>query len=96
MRYCSLLELLYADDLILCIGSVEVVMEINGKWKGAVEGKKVRASFGKTKVMEFLESKTNVSQKIGPCCVCVCVCVHVCMCGEKVGCNSVKCLQYLT
>ena len=39
VRDGSLMELLYADDLVLCGESLNEVMDKYGRWKNAVEGK---------------------------------------------------------
>ena len=83
VRDDSLMELLYADDLLLCGESLNEVMDKYGRWKNAVEGKGLRVNVDKTKVMQlFFRKKSSVS-KVDPC--------HVC--GEQVGCNSIQCTK---
>ena len=81
VRDGSLMELLYADDLVLCGESLNGVMDKYGRWKNAVEGKGLRMDVNKTKGMPkgiqlLFRKKSNVS-KVDPCGVC----------GERVGCN---------
>ena len=81
VRDGSLMELLYADDLVLCGESLNGVMDKYGRWKNAVEGKGLRMDVNKTKGMPkgiqlLFGKKSNVS-KVDPCGVC----------GERVGCN---------
>ena len=42
VRDGSLMELLYADNLVLCGESLNEVMNKYGRWKNAVEGKGLR------------------------------------------------------
>lgn len=82
VRDVSLLKFLYADDLALCGQSLE-----EGrceKWKEVLEGKGLFANVGKTKGMQFLNGKRRVTAVIDSCGVC----------GEIVGCKSIKCLQF--
>ena len=50
----SLIELLHAEDLVLCGESLEEVMDKYGPWKNAMEGKGLGVSVGKTKGMQLL------------------------------------------
>ena len=43
------MELLCADDLVLCGESLNKVMDKYGRWKNAVEGKVLRLNVNKTK-----------------------------------------------
>ena len=79
----SLMELLYADDLVLCGESLNEVMDKNGRWKNAVEGKGLRVNVDKTKGMQLLLGKKSSVSKVDPCGVC----------GERVGCNSIQCTK---
>ena len=79
----SLMELLYADDLVLCGESLNEVMHKCGRWKNAVEGKGLRVNVDKTKCMQLLFGKKNIVSKVDPCGVC----------GERVGCNSIQCTK---
>ena len=63
VRDGSLLELLYADDLVLCGKSVEEVMGKYEKWKEALEGKAFQVNKGKTKDMQLLDGKRRVTAK---------------------------------
>ena len=79
----SLMELLYADDLVLCAESLKEVMDKHGRWKNAVEGKGLRVNVGKTKGMQLLFGKKISVSKVDPCGIC----------GERVGCNSIYCVK---
>ena len=79
----SLMELLYADDLVLCGESLNEVMDKYGRWKNAVEGKGLRVNVDKTKGMQLLLGKKSSVSKVDPCGVC----------GERVGCNSIQCTK---
>ena len=48
----SLMELLYANNLVLCGESLNEVIDKYGRWKNAVEGKGPRVNVDKTKVIE--------------------------------------------
>ena len=48
----SLMELLHADDLVLCVESLNEVMDKYGRWKNAAEGKGLKVNFDKTKGMQ--------------------------------------------
>ena len=75
------MELLYADDLVLCGKSLNEVMDKYGRWK-KMEGKGLRVSVDKTKRMQLYGKKSSVSK------------VHPCgFCGERVVCNSVHCTK---
>ena len=76
----SLMELLYADDLVLCGESLNDVINKYGRWKNAVEGKGLRVNVDKTKGMQLLFRKKSSVSKVDPCDVC----------GERVGCNSIQ------
>ena len=52
VRDVSLMELLYADDLVLCGESLNDVMDKYKRWKDAVEGKGLRVTVDKTKGMQ--------------------------------------------
>ena len=84
VRNGSLMELLYADDLVLCGESLCEVMDKYGRWKNSVEGKGLRVNVDKTKGMQLLFGKKSVVSKVDPCCVC----------GEWVGCNSIQCTKW--
>ena len=51
VRDGSLMELLYAEDLVLCGESLNDVMDKYKRWKNAVEGKGLRVNVDKTKGM---------------------------------------------
>ena len=57
VRDGSLMELLYADDLVLCGESLNDVMGKYKRWKNAVEGKGLRVHVDKTKGVQFLGRK---------------------------------------
>ena len=59
VRDGSLMELLYADDLVLCGESLSEVMDKYGRWKIAVEGKDLTVNVDKTKSMELLFGKKS-------------------------------------
>ena len=54
VRDGSLMELLYADDLVLRGESLNEVMDKYGRWKNAAEGKSLRVNVDKTKDMQLL------------------------------------------
>ena len=83
VRDGSLMKLLYADDLVLRGESLNEVMDKHGRWENAVEGKGLRVNVDKTKGMQFLFGKKSSVLKVDPCCVC----------GERVGCNSIQCIK---
>ena len=60
VRDGSLMELLYADSLVLCGESLNEVMDKYGRWKNAVEGKGLRVNIYKTKSMQLLFGKKVV------------------------------------
>ena len=78
MRDGSLMELLYADDLVLC---GELLIDKYGRWKNAVERKGLRVNVNKTKGMQLLFGKKSNVSKVDPCG----------FCGERVGCNYIQC-----
>ena len=51
VRDGSLMELLYAGDLVLCGESLNKVMDKYGRWKNGVEGKSLKINVDKTKGM---------------------------------------------
>ena len=81
VRDGSLMELLYAGDLVLFGESLNEVIDKYGKWENAVEGKVLRASVDKTTGMQLLLGKKASVSKVDPCGIC----------GERVGCNSIHC-----
>ena len=83
VRDGSLMELLYADDLVLYGESLNEVMEKYGKWKNAVEGKGLSINVDKTKGMQLSFGKKSSVSKVHPCGVC----------GERVSCNSIQCTK---
>ena len=78
VRGGSLMELLYADYLVLCGESLNEVMDKYEIWKNPVERKGLRVNVDKTNGMQVLFGKKNSIWKVDPCGVC----------GEWVGCNS--------
>ena len=83
VRDGSLMELLYADDLVLCGESFNDVMGKYKRWKSAVEGKGLRVNVDKTKGMQLSFGKKSSVSKVDPCGVC----------GERAGCNSIQCTK---
>ena len=79
----SLIELLYADNLVLCGESFNEVMDKYGRLKNAVEGKVLRVNVDKTKGMQLLFGKKGSVLKVDRCGVC----------GEQVSCNCVQCTK---
>ena len=79
----SLMESLYADDLVLCGQSFNEVMDKYGRWKNAVDRKGLRVNVDKIKGMQLLLGKKSSVSKVDPCGVCV----------EWVGCNSIQCSE---
>ena len=85
VRDGSLMEFLYADNIVLCGESLNEVMGKYGTWKNAVEGKSLRVNVNKTKGMQLLFGKKSSVSKMDPCGVC----------GEWVRCNSIQCTKCL-
>ena len=83
VRDGSLMELLYADNLVLCGESLNEVMDSYGKWENAAEEKGLRMTVDNTKGMQLLFGKKSIVLKVDPCGVC----------GERVGCNSIQCTK---
>ena len=54
VRDGSLMEFLYADDLVLCVESLNKVIDKYGRWKNAVEGKGLKGNVDKVKGMQLL------------------------------------------
>ena len=67
----SLMELLYADNLVLCEESLNEVMDKYGRWKNAVDRKALRVNVDKTKGMQLLLGKKSSVSKVDPFGVCV-------------------------
>ena len=80
VRDVSLMELLYAHDLVLCGELLNEVMDKYGRWKNAVEAKRQRVNVDKTKGMQLLFGKKSSVSKVDPCGAC----------GEEVGCINVR------
>ena len=83
VRDGSLMELLYADDLVLWGESINEVMDKYGRWKNAVEGKVLSVNVHKTKGMQLIFGKKSSVSKVDPWGVC----------GERIGCNSIQCTK---
>ena len=83
VRDGSLMELLYADSLVLCGELLNEVMDKYGRWKNATEGKDLRMDVNKTKGVQLLFEKKSSVSKVDPCGVC----------GEQVCCNFVQCMK---
>ena len=79
----SLMELLYADDFVLCGELLNEVKGKYGRWKNVVEGNGLRVNVDKTKGMQLLFGQKSSFSKVDPCAVC----------GEWVGCNSIQCMK---
>ena len=77
------MELLYADDLVLCGESLNDIMDKYKRWKNAVERKDLRVNVDKTKGMQLSFGKKSCVSKVDACGVC----------GERVGCNSIQCTK---
>ena len=58
------MELLYADDLILCGQSLNEVMDKYRRWKNTVEGKGLRVNVNKTKGMQLLFRNNTSASKM--------------------------------
>ena len=65
----SLMELLYAGNLVLCGESLNEVMDEHGRWK-ALEGKNLRINVGKTKGIQLLFGTKSSILKMDSCGVC--------------------------
>ena len=78
VRDGSLMELLYAENLVLCGESLNEVMDKYGRRKDAVKGKGLRVNVNKTLL---LFGKKSSASKVDPCGAC----------GEWVGCNFILC-----
>ena len=83
VRNGSLMELLYANNLLSCGESLNVVMDKYVKSKNAVEGKGLRVNVDKTEGIQLLFGKKSSISKVDSCGVC----------GERVGCNSIQCMK---
>ena len=81
MRDGSLMELLYADDLVLCGESLNEVIDKYGRWKNTVEENGLKVNVDKTKGVQLSFGKKSSASKVDPCGVC----------REQVGCNSIQC-----
>ena len=58
------MELLYADDLILCRESLNEVMDKYRRWKNTVQGKGLRVNVDKTKGMPLLFGNNSSVSKV--------------------------------
>ena len=67
VRDCSLMELLYAYDLVLGWESLNEVMDKYGRWKIAAEGKGLRVNVDKAKGMELIFEKKSSILNMDPC-----------------------------
>ena len=84
VRNGSLMELLYADNLVFCGELLNEVMGKYGIWKNAVEAKDLRVNVDKTKGMQLLSGKKSSVLKVDPCGFYV----------KRVGCNPIQCTKY--
>ena len=64
VREGSLMEFLFADNLVLCGESLNGVMDKYGRLKNAVEGKSLRVNVDKTKGMQLLFGKKSSVSKV--------------------------------
>ena len=64
VRDGSFMELLYADDLVLCGESLDEVIDKYGRWKNAVGGKGLRVNVDKPKGMQLLFGKKSLSEVV--------------------------------
>ena len=83
VRDGSLMELLYANNLVLFGVSLNEVMDKYGRWKNGVEGKCLRVNVDKTKGIQLSFGKRSSVSKVDPCSVP----------GEWVGCNFIQCTK---
>ena len=83
VRDGSLVELLYADDLVLRGVSLYEVMDKYGRWKNVVKGRGLRVNVDKTKCMQLLFAKNSSVSKVDT----------FGACGERVGCT--KCQRWV-
>ena len=60
----SLMELLYADDLVLCRETLNEVMGKYGRLENVVEGKGLRVNVDKTKGMQLLFRNNSIASKM--------------------------------
>ena len=65
VRDGSLMELLYVD-LVLCLVSLNEVMDKYGRWTNSVEGKGLKVNVDKAKGMLLLFGKKSSISKAGP------------------------------
>ena len=63
VRDGSLMELLYADNLVLCGESLNKVMDKYGRWENAVEGKGLRVNVDPKKVCSYYLGREVVFRK---------------------------------
>ena len=75
----SLMELLYADGLVLCGESLNQDIGKYWRWENAVDGKDPRLNVNKTKGVQLLFGKTSSVSKKNPSGISV----------ELVGCNYI-------
>ena len=80
VRDDSLMELLHADDLVLCGESLNEVMDKYERWTNAVEEKSLVVNVDRTKGVQSLFRKKSSFLKKDP----------WGNCGERVGCNSIQ------
>ena len=80
-------EMLYADDLVLMLDSIEGLEKKFSDWKKGMENKGLRVNVGKTKVM-ISSSSAGAVNKMGkyPCGVC-----HKGVGSNSIYCKSCKC-----
>ena len=81
----ALSDLLYADDLVLMIETIEELRNRFLKWKEIFESRGFKVNFGKTKVMVCggISMDSMSKSKVDPCGVC----------SLRVKANSVLCVQ---
>ena len=83
VRDGSLMELWYADDLLLCGESLEKVMSKYGRWKNAVEGNYLKVNIRKCSYDLERSLKFLFVSKVDPPGVC----------GEWISCKSIQCTK---
>ena len=55
------------DDLLLTVETIDELRESFDKWKKVFESKRVRANFGKTKLMVSGKEKEMLDSGVNPC-----------------------------
>ena len=64
----SLIQLFYANNLVLCKELLNEFMDKCGRWKNALKGKGLRVNVNHTKgLMQLLSGKKSSILKVDPC-----------------------------